>query len=119
MARPLVQKWILDLRAGVHLLCGELHGQDDVVIAGATAEVSGKPLPDLSLCRIGVFRQQIEGRHYHPWCAETALKPMLFPESFLNGMKRAVIRRQTFERRDISAVCLNSEHSARFDRIAI
>src|SRR6266536_3178359 len=62
------------------------HRPDDVVIAGAPAQVALQGGPDLCLRGRGVLRQQRDRRHDHARGAESALQPVLSPERTLNRM---------------------------------
>ena len=65
-----------------------LNGVDDVLVAGAAAEVAGDALPDFVLARLRVVSKQVGGAHNHAWRAETALQPVLLPESLLQRVER-------------------------------
>src|SRR5262245_9323704 len=78
------------LLAGRHLLGGVLDGLDDVVIAGAPAEVALEPVPDLTLARLRIALEQLRRRHDHARSAESALKPVLLPEPLLDRMELAI-----------------------------
>src|SRR6266511_5406194 len=73
-----------------HLLGGVLDGLDDVVIAGAAAEIALQPVPDLGLRGPRVALEELRGRHDHTGGAEAALEPVHVPEAFLEGMQLAV-----------------------------
>jgi len=60
------------LRRGA-ALCGLQHRVDDLVVAGAAAEVAGESLAYLGLGRVGVAVKQRLGRHQHAGGAEAAL----------------------------------------------
>src|SRR6266540_4212126 len=74
-----------------HLLGGPLDGLDDVVVAGAAAEVALQPVTDLGLRGPRVALEELGGRHDHARRAEAALKPVLLPEAFLDGVELAVL----------------------------
>jgi hypothetical protein len=90
---------------------GVLNRVDDVLIAGATAEIAGNPLADLALGRLRVVLQQPDRRHDHPGRAETALQPMFFPEAFLQRVQLAV-RGEALNRRDCRSIGLHREQRA-------
>src|SRR5205814_2038326 len=69
-----------------HHLRRRLDRLDDVVVAGAAAEVALEPQADLLLRRAGVALEQLLGRHDHAGRTEPALKAMLVPEGLLQGM---------------------------------
>src|SRR5207244_3642103 len=93
-------------------------GIDDVLIAGAPAEISGDALADLALRRLRVIGQQVDGRHDHPGRAVAALETVLFPEALLHRVQLAVAR-EPFDGRDGAAVGLHREHRARFRAPAV
>src|ERR1035437_9168620 len=55
--------------------CG--HGLYDALVAGAAANDGGHRLANLHLCRTGHGDQEVQRRHQHAGCAETALQPMM------------------------------------------
>src|SRR5215218_2442716 len=67
-----------------HLAGRVLDRLDDVLIAGAAAEVALDALADLFLGRGRVVLQQVHGRHDHAGRAEPALEPVLLPEAALD-----------------------------------
>src|SRR5438067_837479 len=95
-----------------------LDGLDNVLIAGAAAEVALEPLADLRLGRRGVLVEQADDRHDHPGGAEAALQRVLLVERLLDGMQLAVLR-QALDRGDLRAVGLDSEHGARLDGLSV
>src|SRR5438093_7645037 len=74
-----------------HLLGSPLDGLDDVVVAGAAAEVAFQPVADLGLRRPRRALEELGGRHDHARSAEPALQAVLFPEAFLDRMQLAVL----------------------------
>src|SRR5690349_18142568 len=59
---------------------GDADGVDDVLVAGAPAEIPLHHVAHLLLGRIRVLREQIERGEDHPRRAESALQPVLVPE---------------------------------------
>src|SRR5207248_1282716 len=59
-----------------------LYGVDDVLVAGAPAEVTGDAFADLLLRRLRRVVQEVDRRHDHPWRAVAALEAVLRPEAF-------------------------------------
>ena len=57
-----------------HRLRRRQHGLDDVVVAGAAAEVPLQPVPDVGLGRLGIALHQLGGAHHHAGRAEAALQ---------------------------------------------
>src|SRR5947207_4536823 len=106
-----MQPWLLPVR-------GVLNGVDDVLIAGAAAEVALDPLANLALGWRWVVLQQRHGRHDHPRRAVPALKPVLLPKAGLQRVKGAV-RREPFDRGDRRSVGLDREDRARLRAPAV
>src|SRR6266545_6992973 len=91
-------------------------GLDDVLVAGAAAEVALEPAPDLGVGQpVAVRAQQLDAGHDHPRRTEAALQRVMLPERLLQGMQLAV-RGEPFDRRDLAAVGLDGEHGARLHR---
>src|SRR5271168_193447 len=98
--------------ASLLYLCGSIpHGFDDVLVSGATAEISGNSPANLLFAGIRIRLEQSIGRHQHAWSAITALQAMLFFETFLQRMKLAVLY-QAFNGQQFAAVGLHREHCA-------
>src|SRR5947207_15218088 len=70
----------------------ELDRGDDVLIAGATAQIALERVADLGLGGLGLGGEQIDRRHYHPGSAEAALQPMFVPKCLLERVQPAVRR---------------------------
>src|SRR6185295_15833498 len=94
---------------GSPLGCGGLNGVDDVLVAGAAAEVALDTLADLALRWPGVLVQQVDGRHDDARRAVTALKAMFLPKALLQGMQLTVLR-QALDGHDLGAVSLDREN---------
>src|SRR5208282_2625705 len=103
---------------GAHLFSGVLDRLDDVLIAGASAQVAFQRLADLRLGRIGVATEQVSRGHDHTRRAVAALKAVLFPEAFLNGVHLAVFG-EALDSRDLTALGLHSQCRARLDRASV
>src|SRR5207248_7983587 len=91
---------------------------DDVVVAGAAAEVALEPHADLLLRRVGVALEQLLGRHDHAGRAEPALEAMLVPEGLLQGMERRSLG-EALDGRDLGPVRLHREHRAGLHAVAV
>src|SRR5206468_9185859 len=63
---------------GVHLLGRGQDGLDDVLVAGASAQIAFQPEPDGLLGEVGVLRDEAGGGHDHPGRAVAALQPVVF-----------------------------------------
>src|SRR5687768_8528618 len=72
-----------DRRAGAHALAGRLDRLDDVLVAGAAAEVAADRPSDLLLRRRRVALQQRRPHQHHRRGAEAALEPVLLVERLL------------------------------------
>src|SRR5689334_14079560 len=70
--------------------CGGAHGLHDVLVAGATAEVSFEAVADLVVSRVRIALEQLLRGHDHAGRAVSALEAVLIPEGFLDGMQVAV-----------------------------
>src|SRR3954471_9338829 len=99
-------------------VCRGLHGLDDVVIAGAAAEVALEPVADLVVRRVRMLLQEARRRHDHPGRAVAALQRVVLLERALHRVQLAV-RRETLDRRDLVAVRLDGEQRARLHRLAV
>src|SRR6266511_609422 len=95
-----------------------LHGADDVVVAGAAAEVALQRVPDLLLARVRGLPEQADRSHDEAGRAVAALQPVLHAKGLLHRMERAV-RRQALDRRDLVPIRLNAQQRARLDRLPI
>jgi len=94
------------------------HGVDDILIAGAAAQVAVQGLAHL---RLGWVRHVIEqrlSREDHPGGTEAALQRVPLMERLLKGRQTRGIS-QTFDRRDGMAVRLHCQHRAGFDRSSV
>src|SRR4030095_12808070 len=101
-----------------HVLGGPLNRLDDVVIAGAPAQIAFELVPDLRLGRLRVAFEHLVGCQDHAGCAEAALQPVLLPEPLLDRLQLAVLG-QSLDRRDIGAVHLDGEEGAGLDGVAV
>src|SRR5580700_5294496 len=72
---------------GAELLGGPEHRLDDVMVAGAAAEVARQRPPDVLLGRVRVLVQQLPGGHHHARGAEAALQPVLLLEPLLQRVQ--------------------------------
>src|SRR5215217_1585483 len=69
----------------------ELDRLDDVVVAGAAADVAVERLADLLLARLRVVGEQLHRRHHHPRRAEAALQAVALAERRLHRVKLAAL----------------------------
>src|SRR6478609_6822368 len=106
-----------DRRRGLARLA-ELDRLDDVVIAGASADVAVERLADLFLARLRVVGEQLHRRHHHPRRAEAALQAVALAERRLHRVQLAVLG-QALDGRDLAALHLCREDRARLDRAPV
>src|SRR5258708_6312435 len=83
------------------------HGADDVLIAGAPAQVAFEPVPYLLIGRVWVVLQQVSRRQDHPRGAVTALQRVLFLERLLQWVPLAI--GEPLDRGDIGTVGLDCQ----------
>src|SRR5579862_7842647 len=91
---------------------------DDVVVAGAAADIALKPSANLVLARVLVDAQQIDRAHHHAGRAEAALKRVVLAKRCLHRMQFLALRK-TFDRHHARPVHLSCEHGAALCRIAV
>ena len=94
------------------------HRLDDVVVAGAAAEVALEALAHLGLGRVRVLVEQRDRRHDHARRAEAALQAVVLLERLLHRVQLAV-GGQALDGGDLGAVGLDGEHRARLHRLAV
>src|SRR5690606_1470448 len=97
---------------------GVLDRLDDVLVAGAPADIAFEVLADLGLGGLRVVGQQGNGRHHHAGGAEAALQAMALAKRRLDGMELVAFG-QAFDRGDRAAIDLEGEYRAGFDRAAV
>src|SRR6516164_540016 len=81
----------------------ELDRLDDVVVAGAAADVAVEALADFLLGRLRVVGEQLHRRHHHPRRAEAALQAVALAKRRLHRMQLAVLG-EALDRRDLAAL---------------
>ena len=69
---------------------GVFDRHDDLVVAGASAEIARESGSDLFLRRVWVTLEQRRGRDDEAGGAETALESAVFDEGLLNGVQLAL-----------------------------
>ena len=82
---------------------------DDVMVAGATAQISGNGFFDLLFGGIFYPPEQAIGGHEHARRAVTTFHRVVLPESFLQGMQSLILC-QSFNGNDLVPRNLNREH---------
>src|ERR1044071_5259795 len=91
---------------------------DDVVVAGAPAQVALEPVADFALAGIRVGSTQIGRAHDHAGGTEPALQAVMLAERGLHRMELAAVG-EPLDRRDLGAIGLDREHRAGLDRLAV
>src|SRR5271170_2961700 len=87
---------------------------DDVVVAGATADVAGQVVANFAFGRIRMLLEQLADAHDHSRRAEAALQCVMLLKGRLNRMQ-PIRRREALDRRDRRSVGHDSENGAGFD----
>src|SRR6266496_2785426 len=102
-----------------YALGGELHRLDDLLVAGAAAEVSADRVADLAFRRIGIRIEQRLRGDQHSRSAVAALQAVRLAEAVLQHAHRAVGPRQAFDGGHAVPVRLHCIHKAGPDRLAV
>ena len=97
------------------VLRGPADRPDDVLVAGAPADLARDHLADLGFGRIRMVVKQPARGHQHAGRAETALQAVALDEPLLHRVKLAVLL-QALDRPDRTAVGHGGEYRARLDR---
>src|SRR5437660_4666394 len=103
---------------GAQLLHRRAHRLDDVLIAGATAEVRREHVDQLLVADIRLALQHARDQHEEPGRAEAALQAVVLHEGALEHGK-LIARREPLDRADRLADGLHGKHEARAHRRAI
>ena len=98
---------------------GDAHRLDDVLVAGAAAEIAGDRGADLVLVGVGVLGQEGHQREQEARGAEAALQRVRFAKGLLQRVERAVGGGQPFDRGDLATVHLHAEQQTRAHRLAV
>src|SRR3990172_8533428 len=94
------------------------NGLDDVVVAGAAAEVALEAVPDrVRSARLAAVEERDGGEH-HPRRAIAALQRVVVVERLLDRVQDAV-GGEPFDRRELGPVRLDSEHGAGLHGLAV
>src|SRR5215467_9484326 len=101
-----------------HLGDRAAHGLDDVLIAGAAAQIGRQKIENIVVREVGVGLQRIHGQHQETRGAEPALKRVVLDECTLHGMQLIAIG-EAFDRANALALGLDREHQAGSDRLVI
>src|SRR5262249_8608237 len=89
---------------------------DNVVIAGASADVALEFFADCRLIRLTQPTHDVERHHYHARSAVAALKRVMLPKRGLHRMKRGIGGGEPLNCGDRCTFALEGEHGARLDR---
>src|SRR5262249_40934538 len=91
---------------------------DDVLVAGAAAQVARQPPADVVLRGVGTLVEQGLGGEHHARRAESALQAVLVLEPLLQRVQLAGAA-EPLDRGDLVPVGLDREHGAALDRTAV
>jgi len=94
------------------------HSFNDVVIAGATTDVSSDAFPNLAIRGLWIVAQEFQGAEKHSWSAKTTLQTVMLPESLLQGMEFSPFR-QPLNSGHLCSIHLNGKNKTRADGLAI
>src|SRR5712691_941357 len=103
---------------GTHVLGCILDSLDNVLVAGAAADIAFETCTNLFFSRVGIVFEQVIRGHNHARRAEAALQPVLLPEAFLDRMETS-LRGQPLDGGDFSAIGLNCQYGTCFHRLAV
>src|SRR3972149_816844 len=104
----------------LHVRGAQLHRLDDIVVAGAAAEVAVEPRAYRFLReRLAVALHQIDGTDHHAGCAKSALQAVTFLERRLHRMHLTVRFADTFDGCYLRTAALHRERHAGFDGVAV
>src|SRR5262245_40069516 len=112
VARSVVNSLASQLGGGIE------HGADDLIVAGAPAEVAGEPVARLGLRRARIAVQQGFGGDQQARRAEAALQGRVLQEFPLQRME-IMAARHALDRLDGAAFGLDRKHQARADQAAV
>src|SRR6185503_11821895 len=101
-----------------HLGGGVHHRANDLVVAGAAAQVAGQPVAQLGLARVGVLLQQRLGGHQEARRADAALQRRVLDELALQRMQLVALG-HALDGGDRPAVRLHAQHQARAHEAAV
>src|SRR5262249_20245433 len=93
-------------------LCATAHSPDDLVVAGAAAEVSFQRHADLLVGRVWRSGEEVLCGEEHARQAKATLEGKTVEEGLLHRRQGAVGRREPLDRLDLTARCRNRELEA-------
>src|SRR5215475_6669007 len=88
-----------------------LNRLNDVLVAGAAAEIPFQAMSNLIARWIGISIDDLARRDNHSRRAVSALQTVMFPKTFLDRMQIPVCC-QSLDRCHIAAISLNGQHRA-------
>src|SRR5262245_48487444 len=104
--------WLASARGlPTHLGDRAAHGLDDVLIAGAAAEIGREKIENVIIRQVGIRFQRVHRQHQETRRTEPALKRVMFDERALYRMQPVAVG-ETFDRADALALGLDREHQA-------
>ena len=98
---------------------GLMNRLGDVDVTGASAQVAFEAMRDVGIGGLGAGAQQAHRGHDHARRAVAALQGVALGKGFLNRMGWPAWLRQAFDAGDVRTVCLQGQHGAGLDRIAV
>src|SRR5262245_15720135 len=101
-----------------HLNRCNAHRLDDILVAGAAAQIRGEHVEKVFVTDIGISLQNADRQHQESGCTETALQRVMVHEGLLHRMQSVAVS-QAFDGPDFPAVGLHGEHQAGAHRLAI
>src|SRR5581483_3612720 len=98
MARPILLPWVpactgtsgaerVKRSSTPHLLRRRAHGPDDVLIAGAAAEIGRQHLDKVGVADVRLALEHADGQHQEAGRTEAALQAVVIHERLLQGMQ--------------------------------
>ena len=91
---------------------------DDVLVAGAAAQIARQAFADVVVGGERIFSQQIGRRHQHARRAEAALQSVMLVKQFLQRVHLPDAA-EAFDRLDAAAIGLHREHQASARAVAV
>src|SRR5205807_5377266 len=113
-----VQKLSSNRRFGLHFFGGALNRLDNMLIAGAAAEVPLNSVPDFFFAGIRISLEKLGGSHDHARGAIAALQSMVLPKALLHRMEFS-IGGKAFNRSYLGAIGLHRQQRAGLHRLSI
>src|SRR5262249_11643168 len=93
---------------------------DDIVIAGAAAEITFELLADRLFGEVMALAvNHVDGRHDHAWGAEAALQTWTSAERFLERVQRRATTRKPLDGPALVTVGHDRQRGARLHRLAV